>query len=56
MVDADGAQVQLIYQWKGARVVRQNVSANGNALEESHGVQTAPYMVSASVGAVCQGS
>ena len=56
MVDVDGAQLQLIYQWKGVRVVRQNVTANGNTLEESHGVQTAPYMVSAFVGAVRQGS
>ena len=56
MIDVDGAQLQLIYQWKDARVVRQNISANGNALEESHGVWTAPYMVSASLGAVHQGS
>ena len=56
MVDADGAQVQLIYQWKGARVVRQNVLANGNTLGESHGVRMAPYMVSGSIGAVRQGS
>ena len=56
MVDVDGVQLQLIYQWKGARVVCQNVSANGNALEESHGVRMAPYMVSVSIGAVRQGS